>query len=249
MHIYVDHVKYYNHTVCSASYELNIVVLYFFIHTHFKQHVQLRFHACYPTAQRFRDRIKASEPPQIVMDRPNPSTDRSATDPGAPAPLRDPCEREKPQASGETSVVRRERDDGTLPGSPSQQQLPQDLHPVVLLERNRRIEAEQQIEAQKQVNLELARLLELERQKFKRQARISTVSAGPGLRRGDSQSSLGSILKRRDSQSSVGSIPKRRDSQSSGIRRASQGSWSEIESGREDKIEEEDEEEESEKVY
>ena len=55
------------------------------------------------------------------MDRPNPSTDK---DPDAPAPLRDPRDREKPQApaSGETSVVRRERDDGTLPGSPSQQQ-------------------------------------------------------------------------------------------------------------------------------
>ena len=200
------------------------------------------------------------------MDRPRPSTGRtgrSATVGGDPSagelPLRDPCEREKPQASGDKSVVRKERDDGTLPSSPSQ---PPDLHPVVLLERSRRIEAEQQIEAQKQVSLELARLLKLERQKFKRQARISTVSTGPSLKRGDSQSSVGSILKRRDSQSSVGSIPKRRDSQSSvgsirkrrdsqssGIRRGSQGSWSEIESGREDKIEEEDEEEESEKVY
>jgi hypothetical protein len=46
----------------------------------------------------------------------------------------------------------------------------------------------------------------------------------------------------------VGSILKRRDSQSSGIRKVSQGSWSELENGIEDKIVEE-EEEEAEKVY
>ena len=219
------------HTECSAM--LNIVVLYVLQTT-----CTAAFHACYPTARRFR--IKVSGPPQSVMDR--PTTGRSSVGgvSSAEEPLRDPYERQKPRASEDTSVDRKGRNDGTLRGSNSQQQLLQDLHPVVLLEKNRRIQAEQQVEAQKQVSLELARLLELERQKSKRQARVSTASAGPILRRG-SQSSVISTQ-------SVGSILKRRDSQSSGIRKVSQGSWSELENGIEDKIVEE-EEEEAEKVY
>ena len=64
-----------------------------------------------------------------------------------------------------------------LPKSQSEVQLPSELHPALLLERCRRIRAEQEVEAERQTCLELTRLLDLERRKVKQQARRpSTVS-------------------------------------------------------------------------
>ena len=75
----------------------------------------------------------------------------------------------------------------TLPKSRSEVQLPAELHPALLLERNRRVRAEQQVEAEKQTCLELTRLLELERRKVKQQARRpSTISDSVAAARRDS---------------------------------------------------------------
>lgn len=64
-----------------------------------------------------------------------------------------------------------------LPKSQSEVQLPSELHPALLLERSRRIRAEQEVEAERQTCLELTRLLDLERRKVKQQARRpSTIS-------------------------------------------------------------------------
>ena len=75
----------------------------------------------------------------------------------------------------------------TLPKSYSEVQLPAELHPALLLERSRRVRAEQQVEAERQTCLELTRLLELERRKVRQQTRRpSTIADSVAAARRDS---------------------------------------------------------------
>ena len=85
----------------------------------------------------------------------------------------------QPASAGAKNLEAEHDSSRKLPKSHSEQQLPRELHPALLEERNRRVLAEQQVEAEKQACLELTRLLDLERQKFKQQSRrVSTISLG-----------------------------------------------------------------------
>ena len=76
----------------------------------------------------------------------------------------------------------------TSPETVQNSQHRQLLHPSVLIERSRRVSAEQQVEIEKQTCLELTRLLELERRKVKQQLRRLSTTAVP-LKTAASQSS------------------------------------------------------------
>ena len=66
-----------------------------------------------------------------------------------------------------------------------------ELDPALLLERSRRVRAEQQVEAERQTCLELTRLLELEQRKVKQQARRpSTISDSVAARRRGSETGV-----------------------------------------------------------